>query len=342
MTDKKMNVTYVKDMDSLIRGNVIENNVFMNFNGLKVSFELMEKQEYKNVTAIPIKTDKFAKKDFITVKKGYEMGLVEIKELEKSSVKTVVCKNYAVVPLLLIEGDEITGAMQNRIINDSMLIPAKSIKKISVSCTEHGRWKSEGNNLFAPSEYSLNSDTRERRRSAVLENRDYQSEVWNSISDLEMSHDFRSNTSALHDNYDNSKSLQDDYLEHFNIEEGQNGVIFFINGEFKGIELFYNHSIYKEYHEKTFRSYIIDALVNEDKEFEKTDGDELTKKIIGIFENISSSKFKKYETVGLGENIKFNNEIGTGAGLIFEGELIHMSYSISEDIIKDKDYGIIL
>ena len=27
MTDKKMNVTYVKDMDSLIRGNVIENNV---------------------------------------------------------------------------------------------------------------------------------------------------------------------------------------------------------------------------------------------------------------------------------------------------------------------------
>lgn len=42
----------------------------------------------------------------------------------------------AVTPLLLIVGEEIIGAKQNRIINKSTIIPAKKTMKISVSCTE--------------------------------------------------------------------------------------------------------------------------------------------------------------------------------------------------------------
>ena len=116
----------------------IENIAFIDINGTKISIELLDSQKYENVEAIPIKTDFFGKKDFLTIKKGYEMGLVEIKELDHSTVNTVSCKNDSVVPLILIDGDEITGAMQNRIINDTLLIPAKSTTNIPVSCTEHG------------------------------------------------------------------------------------------------------------------------------------------------------------------------------------------------------------
>ena len=118
----------------------IENFAFIDINGTKIAIELLDSQKYENVEAIPIKTDFFGKKDFLTIKKGYEMGLVEIKELDHSTVNTVSCKNDSVVPLILIDGDEITGAMQNRIINDTLLIPAKSTINIHVSCTEHGRW----------------------------------------------------------------------------------------------------------------------------------------------------------------------------------------------------------
>ena len=44
----------------------------------------------------------------------------------------------------MIDSDEITGAMQNRIINDTLLVPAQSTLKIPVSCTEHGRWHFKG------------------------------------------------------------------------------------------------------------------------------------------------------------------------------------------------------
>ena len=101
--------------------NKIENIAFIDINGTKISIELLESQKYENVEAIPIKSDFFGKKDFLTLKKGYEMNLVEIKELEHSTVNTVLCKNDSVTPLILIDGDEITGAMQNRIINDTLL-----------------------------------------------------------------------------------------------------------------------------------------------------------------------------------------------------------------------------
>ena len=305
--------------------NKFENIAFIDINGTKISIELLDSQKYENVEAIPIKSDFFGKKDFLTLKKGYEMNLVEIKELEHSTVNTVSCKNDSVTPLILIDGDEITGAMQNRIINDTLLIPAKSTINIPVSCTEHGRWHTKGegaeSRTFKPSLYSANHSTRSRKSRASYEERDYQGEVWDSISEFESRSNFKSMTSALNDSYENLKDKQNDYLSKFHIEDGQNGVIFIVNGEVKGLELFYNHSIYKQYHEKLCRSYIIEAIV-EKKSVDNIDRLELMK----VLENISNSEFKSHKSIGLGDNLKFSNDFGSGSGLVWEDELIHMTF----------------
>ena len=315
----------IENSESIEDLNKIENIAFIDVNGTKIAIELLDSQKYENVEAIPIKSDYFGKKDFLTLKKGYEMGLVEIKELENSTVNTVLCKNDSVAPLILIDGDEITGAMQNRIINDTLLIPAKSTINIPVSCTEHGRWHTKGegaeSRTFKPSLYSANHTTRSRKSRASYEERDYQGEVWDSISEFESRSNFKSMTSALNDSYENLKDKQNDYLSKFHIEDGQNGVIFIVNGEVKGLELFYNHSIYKEYHEKLCRSYIIEAIV-EKKSVDNIDRLELMK----VLENISQSEFKSKKSIGLGDNLKFSNDFGSGSGLVWEDELIHMTF----------------
>ena len=128
-------------------------------------------------------------------------------------------------------------------------------------------------------------------------------------------------TSALNDSYENLKDKQNDYLSKFHIEDGQNGVIFIVNGEVKGLELFYNHSIYKEYHEKLCRSYIIEAIV------EKKSVDNIDRlKLMKVLENISQSEFKSKKSIGLGDNLKFSNDFGSGSGLVWEDELIHMTF----------------
>ena len=315
----------IENSESIEDLNKIENIAFIDVNGTKIAIELLDSQKYENVEAIPIKSDYFGKKDFLTLKKGYEMNLVEIKELEHSTVNTVSCKNDSVTPLILIDGDEITGAMQNRIINDTLLIPAKSTINIPVSCTEHGRWHTKGegaeSRTFKPSLYSANHSTRSRKSRASYEERDYQGEVWDSISEFESRSNFKSMTSALNDSYENLKDKQNDYLSKFHIEDGQNGVIFIVNGEVKGLEIFYNHSIYKQYHEKLCRSYIIEAIV-EKKSVDNIDRLEL----MNVLENISNSEFKSIKSIGLGDNIKFSNDFGSGSGLIWEDELIHMTF----------------
>ena len=315
----------IEKSESIEDLNKIENIAFIDVNGTKIAIELLDSQKYENVEAIPIKSDYFGKKDFLTLKKGYEMNLVEIKELEHSTVNTVSCKNDSVTPLILIDGDEITGAMQNRIINDTLLIPAKSTINIPVSCTEHGRWHTKGegaeSRTFKPSLYSANHSTRSRKSRASYEERDYQGEVWDSISEFESRSNFKSMTSALNDSYENLKDKQNDYLSKFHIADGQNGVIFIVNGEVKGLELFYNHSIYKQYHEKLCRSYIIEAIV-EKKSVDNIDRLELMK----VLENISNSEFKSHKSIGLGDNLKFSNDFGSGSGLVWEDELIHMTF----------------
>lgn len=330
---EKSNENIIKDSEIVDEN--LENFAFIDVGGTKISFELLESQKYKNVEVIPIKSDSFGAKDFITIKKGYEMNLVEITELEHSSVNCVLCKNDAVVPLLLIDSDEITGAMQNRIINDTLLVPAESSLKIPVSCTEHGRWHFKGESKeakrFAPSLYTANISTRSRKSRAAYEERHYQSDVWDSIDRFENRSEFRSTTSALNDSYENLKDKQNDYLNNFKIEDGQNGVIFIVNGELKGLELFYNHSIYKEYHEKLFRSYIIEAIVDNES---ADDVDRL--EIMGILEDISNCESKSAKSIGLGDNVKFSNDFGSGSGLVYDDELIHLTF------YKDLDIGIII
>lgn len=102
--------------------------------------EFLDVQTHKNMATIPLKTPPNYKFDVITLKKGFELNLVNVKECETSTVNTLVVENRSVTPLLLIDGEEIIGGDQNRIVNGTILIAPESEMKIPVNCTEHGRW----------------------------------------------------------------------------------------------------------------------------------------------------------------------------------------------------------
>ena len=197
--------------------------------GINLSLELLESQRYKNMKVIPVRMNDVGNSEYLTLKRGINAGFVEVTECEVSTVGTVLARNNANVPLVLIDGDEIVGAKQNRIMNRSLIVPPKTTLPISVSCTEQGRWHYGRDDVGGGFEYEFNDSrdsiehfacsdiaadfsTRRYKSQDLFESGECQSTVWNSINDLERKTSFRSRTSALHDNFVNHRPMLDEYF----------------------------------------------------------------------------------------------------------------------------------
>lgn len=50
--------------------------------------------------------------------------------------------NHADSPVLLLDGEELVGALQDRVLNSTVLLPAHAWLMIPVNCVEEGRWGS--------------------------------------------------------------------------------------------------------------------------------------------------------------------------------------------------------
>ena len=222
------------------------------------NIELLQPQVYENIAIIPLKTERNYI-DILTLKKGLELGLVNVKECDTSQVNTIIVKNNAITPLILIDGEEIIGGDQNRIVNSTILIDAGSKMKIPVSCSEKNRWafKSE----FKQSEYMANYNTRRAKEYASRVSNSYQDVIWSSIDCLEVENDYASPTSAMEESYKNIKATQNEIIKQFKIMDGQTGVLIMVDGEIKGLELFLNSGIYRDFHEKIIKSYLIDSKI---------------------------------------------------------------------------------
>src|SRR5207244_13561288 len=69
------------------------------------------------------------------------LAFVQITEVSESgSVPVLRVHNALDVRAFLMDGQELVGAKQNRILNTDVLVPAKATLAIPVSCVEQGRW----------------------------------------------------------------------------------------------------------------------------------------------------------------------------------------------------------
>lgn len=291
------------------------------------NIELLTPQSHENVAIIPIKTDINYKIDLLTLKKGFELGLVEVKECETSTVNTLIVKNNSVTPLILIDGEEVIGGDQNRIVNSTTIISPQSEMPVSVSCTERGRWAYK--NEFKDSEVIANYNTRRAKAKASRMKMSVQSQVWSSIDDLEMSVENHSVTSAMTESYEHKKTNLNKILESFEIEEDQNGVLVIVNGEIKGFEIMINPEVYRDFHEKILKSYLIDSKVENTTFAINEDAAKL------VIENACNSSFESKKTKGMEDSFEFENSDGLGELHIYQNEIIHWSYFTKDESHKE-------
>jgi len=291
--------------------------------------EMGERQQFKNITVVPLFYAEAGKVDYLTLKEALDKKAVSVNEVSAGgSVPELVVDVNADVNVLILDGEELFGAKQNRILNSRILLWGKSRTTVPVSCTEQGRWH-HVSKTFYDSDNVANYPMRAAKNMSVSHSlrakegyRSDQSEVWAGVSDLQMKAKVVSPTHAMRDVYESKKGELDEYLKMFENRPGQRGMLVFINGQVVGLDIVSRDAAYRVYHDKLLRSYCIDAVYRT-KQDNQQPGPAKAKEFL---EEISNCNESKYKSVGRGDDHRFEGKGFTGSVLEVEGEVLHMAF----------------
>lgn len=300
--------------------------------------ELGRARRFQNITVFPVHREAAPQMKYLALDAALDRELVEVTEVDiAGSVPDLLVKNRGKLPVLIIDGEEVVGAKQNRVVNTSILLPAKSTTKIPVSCTEAGRW-AHTSDKFSKSDTVLYAKARASKIRSVSNSYKMsskaisdQGEVWAQIHELEHKSGYKSPTSSMKDVFAARQRELDECLAALRPEPGQCGLVVCVDGKPLGCDYISRPEVYARLHDKLLRSYVIDALLGEGK------GKATRKDSARAFlRKTSSCKSRRYEAPGAGWDHRFEGKHLAGTALVHEEEVLHQAFFLLED---ERDLG---
>jgi len=185
---------------------------------------------------------------------------------EVGSVPHVVAENRGDVAVLVLFGEELRGAKQNRIANATFLVGAHSRVVLDVSCVEAGRW-ARHTDAFAASGVVFSSASRRKMARRVADAREdgrgfvaNQSEVWDEVEDKLRRSGVRSATRAYADHLQ-ARGREIDVAERdFAVLDDQVGFVAAVGDRIVGLEVVGRRELFARVFRGLLGSYLVDAL----------------------------------------------------------------------------------
>jgi len=227
-----------------------------------MNIETGEMQVYKKLTVVPLYINGNGGPSYITLKEALEKDTLTVTEVtEGGTVPELKVINKGDVAVLFLDGEELAGAKQNRVLNTTVLIAAHSETVIPVSCTEHGRW-SYTSPEFRDSDVIMSRSMKMKNVQTIIKNvresgqfRSNQCEVWDDIQNMAANAKVHSRTGAMKDVFESKEEELDDYLKAITLMPRQKGLMVMINGVLMGFDILSHDSTYAMLHPKLLKSF---------------------------------------------------------------------------------------
>jgi hypothetical protein len=292
------------------------------------SVRLGAPQVHRNLALFPLVAQLDPRPAYLLLDEALERNLARVTEVsEGGSVPELAFENASAEKILLVDGDELVGAKQNRIVNLSILVGAGRKLVIPVSCVEQGRWSYRSRDftaahrtLFAKARARKAAHVSQSLRSTGSRSAD-QGQIWSDVSAKLAFCSVESDTEAMSDAYASRSQDLDAYSAAFRPEPRQRGAVIAIDGKPVGLELFDGAQAFSKYFGKLVRSYALDAI-------ETANGKTLCPSEADVrrfIDALLSADAEQFPALGEGQDIRLHSERVAGGALAAEGRVVHLA-----------------
>ncbi|MEN8215777.1 MAG: DUF6569 family protein [Pseudomonadota bacterium] len=293
------------------------------------SLKLGYVQEFKNMATIPLFAPGDDGPEYLTLQDALDQQVLKITEIDESgSVPELKVTNTAAQYVLLLDGEELMGAKQNRVLNTTILLKPEIETVIPVSCTEQGRW-AYSSAEFSSSGHVMARSIRSTKTRSVHESlrreRRYSSDqgaVWGEIQELSAATKVASPTGAMRDVYESKASDLAEYEKAFESQPQQHGLLVMLNGQVVGFDILSHASAYQQLHPKLVKSYAMDAVHQPTEQSDKPS----VKKAQAFLAAIGDCTVQHYPSTGYGDDHRFEGRAMVGSALVADESVIHIAF----------------
>ena len=200
---------------------------------------------HETLSVFPLFTKPGSEIDYLLSDGAIAAEAVIVKEVgESGSVPNLLVENTGDVRVLFLEGEELVGAKQNRILNTSVLVAAHSTTKTPVSCVEQGRWQSRTAHFSSGGTYS-SSKLRHFLKASVSRSikaeGSYSSDqggVWREVARQLEALGACSDTGAMSDTFETHRTRLDEFREKVGYVDGASGLAVAVGEKLVALDVF--------------------------------------------------------------------------------------------------------
>ena len=293
------------------------------------------KQSFKNLSIFPLLSTYRLDLEYLLLDEALNECLVEVVEVDtEGSVPDLKVINKSPQMILILDGEELVGAKQNRIMNTTILIQGNSTTVVPVSCVEQGRW-SYDSPRFSSKERMMSAGLRamksEQVQFSLRSSGDYRSDqgaIWNEISEKAGRRGATSPSMAMASIYEKDMPSIQEYVKHFKLIDSQVGAIFMIDGKVAGLDSFGKPGSFSKVFKKLIESYALDAIdwFDPDKEHKA-----LKSEVTKFMKSSQTAHVESRESIGLGRDLRIESRKITGFALSLDDQILHLSIFAREN-----------
>lgn len=286
-----------------------------------------EPAHFGGLTVFPLSAPAQGHYPFLLLEDGLGSGQVTVCEVnEHGSVPDLAVVNRSESPVLIVDGEELVGAKQNRIANLSLLVPARRTTIIPVSCVEAGRWDHSGQDFGVSERVQFSRGRASRLRSVQREMRlsggrhSDQGEVWNAIERKADRMHAHSPTAAMSEIFELHGPALGEYVKKLTAGPDQLGALFAIGDDEFGLDLFSRSDVFARFFPKLVRSYAIDAM-DRTRAGAPTDKEAAD----GFLDRLREGAFDAHPASALGHDVGIVAREAIAGALVVDESTLHLT-----------------